>query len=1472
MESTAPDLSVRDVLRTPATPALASIERFASRVTSRLRLVEGGHETAGDRFARKLESRWTLPDHIDRGLDIFDAHGFEDLVRDWTVRGGYEDMDSRGDAPYVVPVDPMVEIGGVSGESVSRGRPRERLRAAAPSPRGVAAKRPTPRERWRAAGQSAFSPYPASMGNAGRIEGTLLRFPEARAIAAQGENRALVVDAGPAATAWGQRPAFAPAAQAAERAASDIIARSETAKPAQVGVWLRSERASVGSPALPRAAASATQTTRSAGRWQGGSLAAIVHPAESPDYTLGAVARQFFDAPAPSMLRTVSAQADADPGYQSEAFLADRAFIEAAPTTPEAAATVEAPAVKSTARKGAAKASVAAPPALARPVAGEHAPPAQLPAVGPAASRPADLAQTLMTAPRLIGPPTAAPVATFGTRLTSAGLPQPALGFAPVAERTAEPRTPTTSAGQPEQRSVAPLLGLSTLAAFSSQIAARRSRIESIGGGTSEAGTPAEPPSARGPLASPASASARRLPSVQSLPALFESPLLQRLDAVSAAAPLSAARHLAAQASADALWQPRLGAIMPGTPESWAGLDLADIVLLQSAPVATPPAETTGTTPGANSVTAARRTATPARARAAAPPVVPTAAPTLAEPSRPGGAPASRERFFATASRAPRTARATDLGALRSLPLTTQALAATVVPFAGLLRAPRTSAPSRAPRAIPGETPTAAGATSPRPGAAAQTPSPRRATPSVFATPRSIPGLPAVAGVPAAGTMLAGPSATATPGTPGQIGAATLDLAQKIGNRWPGEMATTAGLIAATEPESRDSALAGDSPETVLVQPTDASTPTVEAAVAAPTATGKRKAGKAAKDAAPASPILATPAKPAAPAAARLTAPTQPRASTPAGLRSDASPAQIARVLSISFARGAAALGLSPSQAATLAAAGELTVGLPPALAATLARLSPAMLSTVAPQLGGGARAVKSAATGLERASARLDAPTAAETTFAPIAAARAESAAEPRAALRADSVSAPAVSQLSFNGGAGALVSPASTPTSGELGPAGTATTGTTAHRQPAARTGAGHLAERTAITPATASTAIFLPSLGVTVRLPAAVAARFGASSVRLPAAAAASLLRSGGRTAAPGTPPALRAALSAALHADATLAAATLDHLASASPDRTMVAGLAAGRAAETFADAAIAQNTPAARRGASSVTSTLADSAPAFDLAFLGRTSIDRLGAEAGTSETRRPSRASRFDAPAQRGKTASRLAAGFDFPELPMLSLGGANAAADLGPLLDAAQGKPSRGPAAFQIGNLNRALLTFDKAAAQADGNQSPIARGMAAAGRAPSRSPGAPGDMVRPQGATAGAEFTDGGTSSNALSGATADRALIQTHPAAATQSLFGNRGPQVSITHPSTPAGRVLVETGTGGRAADGIQRSQDGERPTRKAETGEDARHRLAEGQIEESLSPEEVDKIAHEVIATLKRQIELDAIRVGEDEWD
>ncbi len=112
------------------------------------------------------------------------------------------------------------------------------------------------------------------------------------------------------------------------------------------------------------------------------------------------------------------------------------------------------------------------------------------------------------------------------------------------------------------------------------------------------------------------------------------------------------------------------------------------------------------------------------------------------------------------------------------------------------------------------------------------------------------------------------------------------------------------------------------------------------------------------------------------------------------------------------------------------------------------------------------------------------------------------------------------------------------------------------------------------------------------------------------------------------------------------------------------------------------------------------------------------------------------------------------------------------------------------------------------------------------------------------------------------------ADGASSRPAPASSGR-LFGDRGP-ASVSAPRTKASRLLVEVGN--RPASGqAMRSTPGQRPARKAETGEEARHRLA-SQIDSSMSTEEVDRVARDVIDQLGRWLEFDAQRVGEDEWD
>ena len=97
---------------------------------------------------------------------------------------------------------------------------------------------------------------------------------------------------------------------------------------------------------------------------------------------------------------------------------------------------------------------------------------------------------------------------------------------------------------------------------------------------------------------------------------------------------------------------------------------------------------------------------------------------------------------------------------------------------------------------------------------------------------------------------------------------------------------------------------------------------------------------------------------------------------------------------------------------------------------------------------------------------------------------------------------------------------------------------------------------------------------------------------------------------------------------------------------------------------------------------------------------------------------------------------------------------------------------------------------------------------------------------------------------------------------------SLFGDRGP-AGLVAPDVHAKRVMVDPGA--RAAEQALRSTPGERPTRDTETSEEAQHRLAD-QVGEEISPEETERLAREIISRLKRELEFDAARMGDDAWD
>jgi len=77
-------------------------------------------------------------------------------------------------------------------------------------------------------------------------------------------------------------------------------------------------------------------------------------------------------------------------------------------------------------------------------------------------------------------------------------------------------------------------------------------------------------------------------------------------------------------------------------------------------------------------------------------------------------------------------------------------------------------------------------------------------------------------------------------------------------------------------------------------------------------------------------------------------------------------------------------------------------------------------------------------------------------------------------------------------------------------------------------------------------------------------------------------------------------------------------------------------------------------------------------------------------------------------------------------------------------------------------------------------------------------------------------------------------------------------------------------MVDTSHAEPLSEAMMRSSGAELGKRP-ETADQVRHRLS-GETEGDLSPEEVEEIADEVIAMLRREAEFDRLVLGDDEWD
>jgi len=1371
METAALDPHVRDLFVGSAhAERIGGLDRFAAAIGRRVGLRRPDRVDGRDRLLGRIEHRWALPAHLERGLDVVDADGLEGWSRAWSTREGYDSLELGDRHAFVIPVEPAEQPMSLSALDARRLQPRTRMSPrATPRPERAQARAPGVRERWRATPSGALSPYPTALGDAGRITPSLLRFPDARAVAGRGEAQLIAVERTPVPV----RNPMVPTARLSAGLAAEALSDAATGRaqrfleaPAPVTLWLTTQ-----------ATPAAGLTGVAAGRPS--PIPALRSLRRTPATTFLARSQQALDAE-----RLLSTDPGVRAGYEDLGFDVERALVE--PTGRDEAAFVVS--------KG------AGDPAAAR-------------APGPDGRLP---------------------------RATSAALE--------VARAAAARIELETQAEAPARAGDArPVPGKATATAASADTKSQSARL-SPWLEEAKVAVPGSPrASSVADRSSGASYAEDRAPTFSNLAALAPETVFVRPTSPWNPAPLEVQTPGPRGA--------RTTALRPGLERPTAALGKAERF------------ESQGASRGADR---AELGAAVEAGRAALRPSALTAAPRSdsATSERASGSLGSSQR------RAARSRRDSETG-LSARVLFTPATAPT---------------PTRVESWLP------------------TNPSLRQSGPQA-----QVPTPPGAAQAPA--TRLE--SFLAALGGPQLLEA--LDLGAPAISSLRGES------IGPRHDLTRDSALAETlETERVVVAPTSATEPVVESGAKTDTPAARGRSPLPGRSSPPASPQRvsqvralaptqgrATPQRPdaarallrAAPlAAAALRHPDRNQVVSPrTGVLRAMTGAPGPTLAAAPAGRPARALTPTPVSAPQPS---RPTPSLAPRVESPPLALQTALRSERAARLKGQTpradrRGQTSSVAPEERGEALPLVGTQRPSTFAPVA--------EP--SLVALDPWSPAATVERWLAGADRLVAWVRHLDFGTTDSASTfrltALPGLTL-LSPSSAASAGGALSTTASDP-TVARALRNDALAGEAR--PALARRLGLDEPRGDAAAGRSRVDSLLATASPertvlagtaGSPTTGTAGspTTVALREAATTGALTRS---AARPGASTARGLESSRpplAAERLVALAgrIAARTGVSLGAALALVDRYEAVARPHALAsgFEALTSLVAPGARGGSTAERFGDSGSTSLSPggrgvARRGARSERSVARLRAPAPAEARAGGRLGGVVLPELvrrLGTAEpyGAAGIGDATARsrpIGELNvrRALVAFERAEAQGgpvDRTLNGPSTSQSPASRATSTLP----EVVRPSGGTTSAP-TDAvaaqprGGRASALADA-APSALLVTAPTLSGR-LFGDRGPAVTVrTGASSPSagghGRVMVETAVARRAAEAALRSTPGERPAQRSETGEEARHRLGGDQIDENLSPEEVEKIAFEVIMQLKQALELDATRIGEDEWD
>ncbi|MCB9527958.1 MAG: hypothetical protein H6701_06095 [Myxococcales bacterium] len=210
----------RDLLADGSAALTLRLDAFAGGLAHRLEGFGVARRSEDSPLLQAITARWTLPDRLDGGIELFDLDAFDAWAADWSIRAGYDDVVGDAEsAGFVIPIDPDLRPAGIDARSARREGRAERAFRPVVAPRRAETRAAARAEARAPARAEARAPAAADAFAPARVEALTRAERRAADLAASRASAVPEDAAGPLADA----PLVAPAAarvETAERAAT----------------------------------------------------------------------------------------------------------------------------------------------------------------------------------------------------------------------------------------------------------------------------------------------------------------------------------------------------------------------------------------------------------------------------------------------------------------------------------------------------------------------------------------------------------------------------------------------------------------------------------------------------------------------------------------------------------------------------------------------------------------------------------------------------------------------------------------------------------------------------------------------------------------------------------------------------------------------------------------------------------------------------------------------------------------------------------------------------------------------------------------------------------------------------------------------------------------------------------------------------------------------------------------------------